>query len=239
MNKAENRCVMVPAGMIVYTLERKKVKNLNLRVRSDGWVCVSANRLWPVEKIDAFVISRAGFIFNAQSRLREKAALALPRDESVFYLLGKQLKTEAVQSAAEKVEAAGDVLRIYMKNPSAEGRKKQLLEAFREEMCRTVFSDSLERMYPPFEKWGIAKPGLRQRDMKSRWGSCQVVKRIITMNKRLIAAPLSCIDYVMCHELCHLIHPDHSKAFYALLGHLLPQWKMQKQLLDQAGKTYL
>ena len=106
MNKQENRCVIAPEGMIVYTLERKNVKNLNLRVRPDGWVYVSAGRLWPPDRIDAFVISKASFILDAQKRCREREAQAAARDEKTFFLLGRKLKIQVTGSREDKVDVA-------------------------------------------------------------------------------------------------------------------------------------
>ncbi len=69
--------------------------------------------------------------------------------------------------------------------------------------------------------------------MKSRWGSCLPGKGIITLNKRLLEAPRGCIQYVILHELCHLIHPDHSKRFYGLLAAWMPDWKEWKTRLEE------
>lgn len=239
MNKQENRCVIAPEGMIVYTLERKNVKNLNLRVRPDGWVYVSAGRLWLPDRIDAFVISKASFILDAQKRCREREAQAAARDENTFFLLGRKLKIQVTGSREDKVDVAEDKLLVFMKKPDDSLRQARLVNHFQEKMCRTVFDDSLNRMYPFFQKQGIGKPVLRTREMKSRWGSCQPVKGVITMNKRLLSAPLSCIDYVMLHELCHLIHPNHSAAFHGLMTSLMPDWKDRKRLLESTVGSML
>ena len=75
---------------------------------------------------------------------------------------------------------------------------------------------------------------MRIRNMNTRWGSCLPNKGIITLNKRLIEAPKNCIEYVVCHEFCHFIHPDHSKCFYEVLQVMLPDWKCSKQLLESS-----
>jgi len=73
---------------------------------------------------------------------------------------------------------------------------------------------------------------LRLRTMETRWGSCVAKKGIITLNKRLFEVPESCIEYVVTHELCHLLHPNHSNYFYAFLTMLMPDRKTRKQALD-------
>lgn len=69
--------------------------------------------------------------------------------------------------------------------------------------------------------------------MKSRWGSCQPSKGIITMNKRLLGAPVECTEYVMMHELCHFLEPNHSPAFYRQMDERMPDWRRRKRRLEQ------
>ena len=82
-------------------------------------------------------------------------------------------------------------------------------------------------------------PALRIRSMETRWGSCLAQKGIITLNKRLLEAPRHCIEYVVMHELCHFLHPDHSKRFYAFLTTLMPDWRERKSILDQNAAFWL
>lgn len=112
------------------------------------------------------------------------------------------------------------------------GRKSRLMARFIDGQCLAVFGEILGELYPPFEKYGIGMPQLRIRDMKSRWGTCHVTKGIVTLNKRLIAAPRGAVEHVVLHELCHLIHPDHSRQFYDFLAAMMPDWKERKQLLN-------
>lgn len=167
---------------IRYHLERKTVKNLNLRIKRDGTVFVSAHSRVPVREIDRFVQSKAAYIQNAIRKFEEMAQ--------------HQLEPQQYHSEA-------------------------------------VFRELLNALYPRFVKYGVARPTLRIRDMKSRWGSCLPTKGIITLNKQLLAVPLSCIEYVVMHELCHFLHPNHSKQFYTTLAMLMPDWKERKQLLNQ------
>lgn len=65
------------------------------------------------------------------------------------------------------------------------------------------------------------------------WGSCLPKKLIITLNKQLLEAPRNCIEYVVVHELCHLVHPNHSKQFYTFLTMFMPDWKERKTELEK------
>ena len=95
-----------------------------------------------------------------------------------------------------------------------------------------IFNEILDEIYPLFIPYGVKKPVLRIRTMKSCWGSCLVNKGIITLNRKLLMKPRECIEYVVMHELCHFIYPDHSKQFYGFMEKLMPDWKERREHLN-------
>ena len=105
--------------------------------------------------------------------------------------------------------------------------------------CKIVFREIVNAIYPVFQKYGVIAPTLRSRSMDTRWGSCLPKEGIITLNKRLLEAPRNCIEYVVMHEFCHFIHPNHSKNFYDFLSMLMPDWKKRKKTLDANAMFYL
>ena len=114
-----------------------------------------------------------------------------------------------------------------------------MLSRFLDQQCEAVFGEIISELYPMFRKYGVDTPILRIRDMETRWGSCLAKKGIITLNKRLIEAPRNCIEYVVMHELCHFIHPNHSKQFYSFLTMLMPDWRQRKALLEKCAAFLL
>ena len=175
------------AGGVEYQLTRKPVKNLNLRVRADGTVAVSAPRWVSAGQADAFVAARAAWVRAAQSRMRARAQ--------------DRLATPA---------------------PCAED-------------CLRAFSAVSERVFPLFcEILGGQKPVLKVRDMRTRWGSCHVVKRQITLASRLALQPAAAIEYVVVHEYCHFVYPDHQAPFWALVERILPDYRARRALLRAA-----
>lgn len=233
------RTVRFGEEQIVYCLERKTVKNINLRVRRDGVVAVSAGAWVPAERIDAFVVSKGERILAALRHFEEVASLA-PQpnhydDGETFYLLGQALRLQVTRAAQEGVEADGALLRLSVRNEADEAGKRRLLEHYFDRACWTVFNEVMEEALPPFYACGVPTPCLRVRKMKSRWGSCMAGEGIITLNKRLLCAPRGCIAYVVTHELCHLIHPNHSKAFYRLLEAMMPDWKERREALERSA----
>lgn len=226
-----------------YSLERKNVKNLNLHVRKDGSVYVSANNAIPEEKIDEFLLSKGTFIRNAQNKFMEQEHYKpLPKQYvsgETFYIQGRALRLKVSQSTKEKILSDGVYLLLEVKDPQNFTQKERLVKKYLDRQCKTVFGEIVDEMYPVFQKYGVAPPILRIRNMDTRWGSCLPGKGVITLNKRLLEAPRNCIEYVVMHEFCHFIHPNHSKHFYDFLSMLMPDWKERKKVLDESAAFYL
>lgn len=243
MEQIQKRTISADGNQISYDLERKNVKNLNLHVRRDGTVYVSANRLVPVEQVDAFLESKIGFILNARKRFAEQAQYRPQPKQYVsgetFYIQGRGLRLQVVQAAKDQISSDGVHLYLQVRDPMDFEKKKRMVSRFIDQQCRQVFGEIVAEVYPIFQKYGVAMPTLRIRDMETRWGSCLAKKGIITLNKRLLEAPRYCIEYVVTHEFCHFIHPNHSKQYYAFLTMLMPDWRKRKKVLDENTANYL
>lgn len=242
-NEIQTRTVAAYGTEIRFALEWKDVRNLNLRVRKDGSVYVSASPAVTEDEVDAFVASKAGFILNAKKKFQE-AMLYRPQPKQYvsgesFTVLGHGLRLEVIPSEKESISSDGVFLRLYVKNPNDFEKKQRMVRNFLNKQCRLVFSEILNETYPIFEKYGVEMPILRIRDMETRWGSCLAKKGIVTLNRRLLEAPRNCIEYVVMHEMCHFMHPNHSKHFYAFLTMLMPDWKERKQVLDKSAEYWL
>lgn len=237
------RIIQIEGSPLEYSLERKNVKNLNLHVRKDGSVYVSANATVPEEKIDEFLISKGSFIRNAQNKFKEQEQYkALPKQYvsgETFYVQGRALRLKVTQTARDKIYSDGVYLFLEVKDHQDTTKKERMVKRFLDKQCKAVFGEIVEELYPVFQKYGVAPPILRIRNMDTRWGSCLPGKGIITLNKRLLEAPRNCIEYVVMHEFCHFIHPNHSRYFYDFLSMLMPDWKVRKKLLDGNAVYYL
>ena len=85
------------------------------------------------------------------------------------------------------------------------------------------------------KKYGVEKPLLITKDIHTRWGSCSKRTQNIILNKKLIEVPRPCIEYVVLHEFCHFLHPNHSHQFYEFVAMLMPDWMGRKELLERWG----
>ncbi len=178
------REVDVNGTKFVFDLEYKKVKNINIRIKGDSTVHVSAPKRAPLMVIDGFVKAKAGFILNALEHFRMHA------------------EKPKVQYCSEE-----------------ELRERILL------LC--------ESAYPYYEKYCIAYPEIRFRNMVSRWGSCHKEKGILTFNLQLMYAPPECTEYVVWHEFTHFLEPNHSADYYKELEKVCPDWKTWRKKLKE------
>ena len=240
---AQERTVLFENNEIHYLLEQKPVKNLNLRIHKDCRVYVSASPDIPAECVDDFVASKGNYIRSAQRKFREMAQYTPQPKQYVsgetFYLLGRGVRLKVEKSVRDAISSDGIYLRLCVKDPDDFAKKQRMVTRYLDEQCRTIFSEIISETYPVFQKYGVQMPALRIRAMETRWGSCLVKKRIITLNKRLLEAPRNCIEYVVMHEFCHFIHPNHSNQFYAFLAMLMPDWKQRKEILDKSTAFWL
>lgn len=222
---------------IEFTLERKNIKNINLRICNDGKVYVSASPTVPFSVIENFIVSKKEYILNAIDNFKlnyvPKTEKQYISGESVT-LLGKNLRLKIEKDNEEYVSYDGIYVNIHVKRPDYYNRKKNLFINWINQQCITVFNEIMQEVHKKFIPYNVEFPQLKLRNMTSRWGSCQPYKGIITLNKKLIEAPKCCIKYVVYHEFCHFIHPDHSKNFYSLLQVMMPEWKENKSLLERS-----
>ena len=231
----ETRKVKTECGYIEYIFERKNIKNINLRIRHNGSIFVSVPENVAENIADSFVISKCRYIRNAVDTFESneilKAEMKYVSGENVT-LLGKNMRISIIKDAEEYVNTDGIYVCIHVRRPDYYNRKKNLLNSWLNEQCSIIFNEIMHEVHQKFIPYGVDFPQLKPRNMTSRWGSCLPNKGIITLNKRLIEAPKNCIEYVVYHEFCHFIHPNHSKQFYSLLQVMLPDWRESKQLLE-------
>lgn len=235
--KGIERTVACEQGDIVYLLEQKPVKNLNLRIRTDGSVYVSANPEVPLQRVDEFVFSKRGYIGASKKKFAQMIANAPKPKQYVsgetFYLLGHGLRLKVEKEEKETVFSDGAYIFLQVKDTSDFKKKERLMTRYLNAESQKTFNEIIAAIYPIFEKYGIARPELRLRNMDTRWGTCLPGKGVITLNKRLIEVPRNGIEYVVMHEFCHFIHPNHSKKFYTFLTTLMPDWKQRKDMLEK------
>lgn len=235
--KIQQRQVSCENGIITYQLTRKKVKNVNLRIKQDGSVLVSANSRVPAAFIDDFIRQKQEFILSALAKFEEKRELHqdVPKkyiSGESYTLLGKSFRLKVEESKNEEVYTDGIYIFLKVKDKENFRRKEIMMTKWLKEYQTAIFQELILQTYAVFRKYDVPFPILKIRTMKTRWGSCQPQKGIITLNSRLIEAPRNAIEYVVLHEFAHFIHPNHSKQFWNFVTMMMPDWKERKKGLE-------
>jgi predicted metal-dependent hydrolase len=235
----EQHTVTYEGSNITFTLIRKRVKNINLRVKPDLTVIVSANKTVSSEQINKFVEKKAPWILKNIRCFAEKnesyRALQYQEGEIIHYLGVTRQLTISPAEDKEEISLDGRFLRFLIKDGGDFASKKQLFDQWLKNQGENIFNEAVDRVLAGLDRYRIEKPLITVRTMKSRWGSCSFTKRKITLNTELLKFPLSCIDYVVLHELAHFIHHKHDRAFYNFLSQFMPDYKEWQQLLKTAG----
>lgn len=218
-----------------YEIIRSNRRTLAIIVHRDGKVIVRAPQHVPDAEIERVVSDKAAWIFKKREAVAALPPLPAPAlyvsGEAHLYL-GQPYELQVQEHAQEGVTLANGHLLLRVKDPHNTERKKKLLDKWYRAQARMVFAERLEAVYPEAARQGIPYPRMKIRLMKTRWGSCSS-RGNINLNLRLIQTPKACIDYVIMHELAHFGEPNHSRAYYDLLGRLMPEWQVRREELKR------
>ena len=225
------------------TVVRKRVRNINLRVRPDGTVLVSASPRVPPAEVERFVRSREEWVARARERVvrQQEAHETHCLDGAPVLLWGARLTCSLVPSPTRGrhpsctfgVEDA--TLRCCVDERIA-GCGEQELHARDRALAtwlRAEFVARANELLPDCERLvGRQAAGLRFRRMTSRWGSCNVQTGMVTLSTELVHYEERCLRYVIVHELCHLYEASHNEHFHALMDGFLPDWRETRRILN-------
>ncbi len=215
-------------------LQRTGRRTLAIHVLPDGSLELTAPQDATADAILAKVVKRSRWIATQRRNFREMNVQPAPRryvSGATHRYLGRQYRLKISHGATASVRLKAAYFEIVTPDEEAEAIKELLAKWFRER-AKDQFSRRMESWKPWCKKHHLPKPVLQIRRMPKRWGSAGTAGRI-ALNPELVHAPTRCIDYVIVHEICHLRHPNHDRAFYRLLSALLPDWEKLKRRLEQ------
>lgn len=234
--KTQTRTVIYNNIVISYELTRKKVKNINLRIHSDCTITISANNRVSLKKIDEFVLNNGEFIIKHLDKFstikKETDEIKQYLDGDIFRVFDTKLELKTVQDMKNYVDFDEENIYLHIKNINDFDKKQNLVDEFLNQQCKLKLTKMTAVYFPMFSKYNISMPELKFRSMTSRWGSCRPAKCSITLNTNLINKSLGAAEYVVVHELAHLVEANHSKQFYAVVEDILPDWKKRKSELN-------
>ena len=229
------RGVLEIAGLSV-AIERKAIKNLHLGVYPPhGRVRVAAPLAVSDAAVRLAVIGKLGWIRRQQSRFSAQPRIS-PRElitgES-HYVWGRRYRLRVVpdNGRAKVVVRQQSRLELHIRPAATTVQKNRVLQAWYREQLKARIPALLTRWQP---RLGVDAVAWGVRKMKTRWGTCNVETRRIWLNLELAMKPAQCLEYIVVHELAHLLERTHDDRFVAVMNRHLPQWRHYRQKLNAA-----
>ena len=223
------------ARQFVVDVVTEKRKRLSVTVHPDLRITAKAPAGYELEVIRKRLEKRASWIARQLDFFVRFQPLPTERkfvSGETHYYLGRQYRLRIRPGEKARVRLIGRFFEMELPDTSNREKARALMLDWYSAHAKDLLSRRLAQYVPTFERMGAVVPEVRYRRMKRRWGSCSG-KGVIMLNTELVKAPTHCIDYVIIHELCHLLYPHHDRKFYHLLGRILPDWKKRKERLEK------
>lgn len=221
-------------GELQAEVTRKAIKHVHLSVLPPaGKVRVAAPRHMPLETIRLFVVSKLSWIRSQQRKLQSQNR-ELPREflnKESHYLWGKRYLMEiSYVNAAPVVSLSPRKLHLQVRPGTDQARCEEVLDAWYRQQLRDALPKLIEKWEPLL---GAKVSRMFVQRMKTKWGSCTPESGHIRLNTDLAKKPAECLEYIVVHEMVHLLEPTHNERFVALLDQHLPHWKHLRKMLNR------
>ncbi len=224
----------IELGDLTVDVVFKDIKNIHLSVYPpNGRVHISAPAWMNIDSIRVFAISKLGWIKQQQQKLQAQAR-ETPReylDRESHYVWGERYLLKTIEvNAAPSVELQKSHLLLQIRPGTDTTKRHAILEAW--------YREQLKQAIPPLiAKWepqlGVEVARLFVQRMKTRWGSCNHRAGNIRLNTELTKKPPACLEYIVVHEMLHLLEPTHNAHFVALLDRFMPNWHYHRDQLNR------
>lgn len=219
---------------IDFSLSFSPRQRLSITVEPHGDVVVKAPAETTLESVLNHVRKKAGWIIRQRDQFAAFGPVMPPKryvSGETHRYLGRQYRLRVTEGAATSVKLIGRYFEVVTPSKLDASAVNRQMERWYRQHASVVFGNSFDRCQNLSYFRKLTKPTWSIRRMKRRWGSCTKDGTIL-LNPLLIQASPRCIEYVIIHELCHLIHHSHDAAFYRLLGRVLPDWQRRKAQLE-------
>jgi predicted metal-dependent hydrolase len=225
----------ITVGGIKVSILRKEIKNLHLGVYPpDGRVRVAAPLKMSKEAIRLAVVTRLGWIKRQQAAFAKQpreSKREMVRGES-HYLLGRRYRLRIVPAmgAAKVVLRSTTAMELHVPESSTPEQRERVLQRFYRQQLKELIPPLLEKWQPRLgvtaAEWGIKR-------MKTKWGTCNPLARRVWLNLELAKKPVQCVEYILVHELTHLLEATHNDRFVGLMNRFIPKWQHYREILNR------
>lgn len=224
----------ITLGDIVADVILKDIKNVHLSVYPpNGHVRISAPERMTIDNVRAYAVTKLNWIKQQQKKLRSQERIT-PReyiDGESHYVWGKRYRLRIVEGTSSphvRVRARHIDLHIYPGMPTE--KREELLEGWLRLQLKAAVPALIAKWEPRLE---VVVCNFYVQRMKTKWGSCSPVKGNIRLNTELAKKPVECLEYIVVHEMVHLLERSHNDRFVALMTSNMPKWKFYRDELNR------
>lgn len=223
----------IQLGDVMVDVVQKDIKNLHLSVHPPtGRVTISAPLRMKSETIRVFAITKLGWIKQQQKKQREQVRES-PRDyveRESHYLWGRRYLMSLIEEETPpSVEVSGNRIKLRVRPGTSPDKRADLMEQW----YRTELRKTLPALLSKWQKIiGVAASKVFVQRMKTKWGSCNPKAGAVRFNTELAKKPPLCLEYIVAHELVHLLEKSHNARFVAMMDRFMPKWRTTQQLLN-------
>ncbi|MDY0270793.1 M48 family metallopeptidase [Trichloromonas sp.] len=212
----------------------KDIKNVHLSVYPpEGKVKISAPARMDLDTVRVFAIGKLAWIKSRQKKLREQER-ETPRellDRESHYVWGERYLLQVIErDTMPRVELTPGKMLLYVRSGTSVEKRREILDEWYREQLKIAVPPLLAKWEPLM---GVKVKRFFVRRMKTRWGSCNPETGGIRLNSELAKKPPECLEYLVVHEMTHLLEPTHNDRFMVLLERFIPRWKFYKEELNR------
>lgn len=221
-------------GDIVVDVVKKDIKNIHLSIYPPaGKVRISAPLRMDLDAIRVFAITKLAWIKSQQEKLREQER-ETPReylDRESHYVWGKRFLLKIVEDdAAPRVQKQHSTLLLHVRPGADDKTREAVLAGWYRQQLKTVVVPLIKVWEP---RLSVTVNGLFVQQMKTKWGSCNPTARTIRLNTDLAKKPKECLEYIVVHEMVHLLEPSHNSRFVGMMDRFMPKWQFYRDILNR------
>lgn len=225
--------VTLDVSGIAVDVIRKNIKNVHLSVHPPtGRVRIAAPLRMSLDTVRLFAISKLGWIRHQQRTLlrQERETEREYLDRESHYLWGKRLLLKVVEfDAAPEVRVRHGSIVLQVRPGADVGTRGGVLGAWHRQLLKGEGVELVEAWEPRLK---VTVAGLFVQQMKTKWGSCNPSARTIRLNTELAKKPKECLEYIVVHEMAHLLEPTHGPQFVGVMDRVLPSWRELREVLN-------
>ena len=235
----EKRSVVIKGKKVDYYVTKKKIKNMSMRLSDNGEILISIPRYLPYQKAEDFLVSKYSWVekqlvkYNKYADFKESTAF---KEGDIIYLLGNSYKLRLFTDIENHINVGEGTIDFFIKEKYVDNKEyiQRYYEKWTKEYCYLFCIRFIDKYKPLMSKYNVPNEiNVEIKKFKAKWGACTPSKKKVAFNMNLVKVPLSCLEYVVVHELAHFKHLNHSQSFYDLVEKFIPDWKQRRKILNE------